>query len=499
MELEQTRGYWLRRSADALRPPIPRPHDMSHPRRPSSRRALTRALQLAREAVLLDSTNEDPEAAVQAYARSVALLNEVMDRVQRGEDSTESRRTHRRRSVAAQEEEVRRLQSIHDTYADRMNILSIIYSIPPAPYLSLRSLPPASMPPDDPLPAPPLPPLSEELQDNDDDDDIPLHTPTNWRASSHPLPPIPSPTDNTPRTSLHLAHPPSSPRGPCKPSAPPAPPPAPIINPSTSHGTISQRRIKSIDPPHDGRFRSFSQPNRRPSTSSSIDLPPHPPLPSSLNSRRPIKLTQSPDAGSPSIPSLTPQLLHTPSAPFVPIPQGQSTDPLRKPYYMMNLLATSMSSPTGGHITRRLHVPNEVWSIGGVKLPNVPEKIRALQFLLAALAELQMASSEVFGAGNVSSGMAMGIGSIGPKEANAWVFKLEDFSNVCDNVVNDFGKKIGVGEGFVLKKTTWGDKLSRRFEKFANGKKYGVSVFLHTQLVANLPSASTPQLHTCPL
>jgi len=110
-----------------------------------------------------------------------------------------------------------------------------------------------------------------------------------------------------------------------------------------------------------------------------------------------------------------------------------------------------------------------------------------------------MASSEVFGAGNVSSGMAMGIGSIGPKEANAWVFKLEDFSNVCDNVVNDFGKKIGVGEGFVLKKTTWGDKLSRRFEKFANGKKYGVSLFLHTQLVANLPSASTPQLHTCPL
>lgn len=137
---------------------------------------------------------------------------------------------------------------------------------------------------------------------------------------------------------------------------------------------------------------------------------------------------------------------------------------------MMNLLAISMSSPTGGHITRRLHVPNEVWSIGGVKLPNVPEKIRALRFLLAALVELQMASSEVFGAGNVSSGMAMGIGSIGPKEASAWVFKLEDFSNVCDNVVNDFGKKIGVGESFVLKKTTWGDKLSRRFEKFANGK-----------------------------
>ncbi len=110
------------------------------PHRPSSRRALTRALQLARDAVQLDSANEDPQAAVQAYARSVTLLNEVMERVRRGEDSTESRRSHRRRSVAAQEEEVRRLQNIHDTYADRMNILSIIYSIPPVPYSSNNSL-----------------------------------------------------------------------------------------------------------------------------------------------------------------------------------------------------------------------------------------------------------------------------------------------------------------------------------------------------------------------
>lgn len=79
--------------------------------RPSSRRALTRALALAREAVQLDSTNDNPEAAVQAYARSVALLSEVMDRVRRGEDSTDGRR-RRRRSVAAQEDEIRRLQSI---------------------------------------------------------------------------------------------------------------------------------------------------------------------------------------------------------------------------------------------------------------------------------------------------------------------------------------------------------------------------------------------------
>jgi hypothetical protein len=88
------------------------PHTSSESR-PSSRRALTRALELAREAVQLDATNDDPHAAVIAYGRSVALLSEVMERVRRGEDSTEGRRKNgRRRSVVAQEEEVRRLQAI---------------------------------------------------------------------------------------------------------------------------------------------------------------------------------------------------------------------------------------------------------------------------------------------------------------------------------------------------------------------------------------------------
>lgn len=83
-------------------------------RPPSSRRALTRALELAREAVQLDATNDHPEEAVAAYGRSVALLSEVMERVRRGEtsDVTGRRKNGRRRSVVAQEEEVRRLQSI---------------------------------------------------------------------------------------------------------------------------------------------------------------------------------------------------------------------------------------------------------------------------------------------------------------------------------------------------------------------------------------------------
>lgn len=94
-----------------LSPPEPRSPTTQN--RPSSRRALTRALELAKEAVRLDSTNDNPHGAIAAYAQSVALLSEVMERVKRGEDSGESRRRNgRRRSIVAQEEEVKRLKSI---------------------------------------------------------------------------------------------------------------------------------------------------------------------------------------------------------------------------------------------------------------------------------------------------------------------------------------------------------------------------------------------------
>lgn len=715
-----------------LSPPESRPTNES---RPSSRRALTRALELAREAVMLDSTNDNPHAAVAAYGQSVALLSEVMERVRRGEDSTEShrKRNGRRRSVVAQEEEVRRLKSIvsddfmrlifcsahigyyrcyqHDTYADRMNILSLIYSIPPIPHstsalysamtISSESMQPPSpstsaspssestdtipsssythhhdqedprdfmdqyaghdrdreatesigsamfvsmsgttaagnilntaanstphpyaiasqydgydvpqtvvTPPTNPppvsnrlsitarrarasssLPPPPPPPLNsppaapstaesspepslqiprhlesgrprgsstsghsrsgsgsrlaaleEEYEKGDDDfaedflqteseDDLQVDpqqyvvTPRNPKHDSHPLPPIPSPS----------SFPGSSPGTPRKPSPSPgssftprprgqsqlsnrsevsipssAQLPVNLINSSTNQGTIFQRRktsappsLRSSSPTEStasvgsvpksivsslpastatslgiGRTRSTSQPGRRPSLVGGGISPPdqRPPLPATaggLNSNGirktsfPSKLNPNPQAlvqtdlyplNSASLIPPPPVLAgNLPTMPTSPLPPAPPTDPQRKPYHMMNLLRNTMTSQTGGYVTRRLHVPQEVWSQGGAKLTNVLEKVRVVGILCSALEDLQVASSEHFGAGNVSSGLALGIGSVGRKEGEAWIAKLEEFSSICDSVVANFGKKLGVGEGFVLKKNT---------------------------------------------
>lgn len=303
----------------------------------------------------------------------------------------------------------------------------------------------------------------------------------------------------------------------------------PIINQSINQGTIHQRRTKSSAPPASrssspadstvsagsipgpkptssslpgasplgsatGRSRSSSQPGRRPSLiGSSISPDQRPPLPGNVGNGTGSRKTSIPSKFHPppqlskltvqtDLPSsvgntpfslVPPAVLsgNLPTTPISTLPPPAPNDPLLKPYHLMNLLRDTMTSATGGYITRRLHVPHEVWSQGGAKLSNLVEKVHVVAILSSALEDLQVTSSEYFGAGNVSSGLAMGIGSIGRKEADAWLSKLDEFSSVCDGVVTKFGKKLGVGEGFVLKKTTWGDKLTRRFDKFTNGKK----------------------------
>lgn len=654
-------------------------------RQPSSRSALTRALELARHAVHLDTTNDNPAAAVEAYAQSVSLLSQVMERVRRGEDGAK-----RTRSPEAQEEEVRRLQNIHDTYADRMNILSIIYSIPATPYTSLAYaatatstssasnsssssitllqttsqshhvsslpyysdgrigdhdidsgeimrqamfpiddvppgpahhpyanqydtserntsktqsrfsisasrrragsyLPPAAPPPAESLPPAPVsanidskdpPPEFQQghkrngsgrllrLDEKDEgspegqvpfsretsDSETTVRPPRKPQHDSLLLPHLHSPEANRNEEIGILRNPPKkSPPSPKQLNAPRSrassqlrnrsnTPPHLQINLSPKEGAIYLRRaqtsapssVRSASPieshsPYSGRpaatslpgstiaitatgrIRSSSQPGRKPSGQMSLSDQ-RPPLPSSVPQSGAVRKVSIPSKLNPnaqSSTSLTVQteilsptgsgsVLHTPgfsnafvTTPTSPFPPAPPTDPLRKPYHMMNLLQITMTSATGGYLTPRLHIPFEVWSQGGAKLNNVSEKVRVVAIISSALEDLQSNSAEYFGAGNVGSGMAMGIGSVGRKEAEAWVAKLEDFSAVCDGIEANFSKKLGIGEGLLPKKNAL-TGLAKRIDKFTNGKNLDSptayvqglkSLFQHAQLL----------------
>jgi hypothetical protein len=143
------------------------------------------------------------------------------------------------------------------------------------------------------------------------------------------------------------------------------------------------------------------------------------------------------------------QLGTVPPTPSSPLPTPAPAEALRKPYHMMQLLHATMTARSGGYITRRLHVPHEVWSQGGVRLAALPEKARALEIVTLALEDLRAVSRASFGMLGVAPVEAPTRGQVAE-----WAAKLEDFVGSCDGVVAAFGKKLGLGESVIAKKST---------------------------------------------
>jgi len=128
-----------------------------------------------------------------------------------------------------------------------------------------------------------------------------------------------------------------------------------------------------------------------------------------------------------------------------------------------------MTSKSGGYITRRLHVPHEVWSQGGAKLLNLPEKVRVVEVLCSALEEVLNASNEL----TSGTGVIDATSSCSMTDVERWLSKLDEWNGVCESIVGSIGKKLGVGEGFGAKKsggvTSW-SKFAHSFNRMTNGK-----------------------------
>lgn len=209
-----------------------------------------------------------------------------------------------------------------------------------------------------------------------------------------------------------------------------------------------------------GRSRSSSQPSwpLMGSNSSLSEFGVRPPGPSAQN----FPNTQGTLPRKPSFPSRFNPIVQASGAPVnlphanpssylpsSPLPSASPIDPLRKPYHLMSLLRVTMTNKSGGYITRRLHVPHEVWSQGGAKLLNLPEKVRVVEVLCSALEEVQNASNEVASSGSVNGTTSAG----GRKDLERWLARLDEWNGACEGVVGSVGKKLGVGEGFGAKKS----------------------------------------------
>ncbi|KAF8334004.1 uncharacterized protein EI90DRAFT_3050620 [Cantharellus anzutake] len=280
------------------------------------------------------------------------------------------------------------------------------------------------------------------------------------------------------------------------PGAPSPPPPLPT---PTSNTSVIPPRLAEALPPTTaaslgipGRLRAVSQPGRRPSQTGaplSLALGTAPPESASLAAKQSAAPRSASDIRTLprkiSIPHSLAQVrtatntgfgLHSTQAAGThtqaivqvaasqPPPPSPPVDPLRRPFHLMSLLLTSMSSKQGGFLTRKLYVPHDVWSQGGAKLNNLPEKGKCVEALNTALEEVVTGSGEFFrGAGRSS--------------AERWLKCLEEFSTVCEGVLSSVGKKLGVGEGIVSARkgsgvTSWSGKFSRTLDRMTNNKSF---------------------------
>ena len=229
-----------------------------------------------------------------------------------------------------------------------------------------------------------------------------------------------------------------------------------------------------------GRSRAVSNPGRRPANLGITEQPARPPIPmpplsAGLKRHFPGRFTPLMQTiSSPVVPNVYHPLTGdapTAGKPLSPPAPAPPREAVLRPYYLMSLLRKSMVDRTGGFVTPKLHVPNEVWTQGGAKLHNHADKMKALDILAIALDELSTASVEFCGAGGVN-GLS---GALGRNEAERWASKLEDFDRSLSQVGEMYGKKLGVGEGFVAKKTggmaALTGKFTRGLDRMTTGKK----------------------------
>ncbi|KAG8760759.1 hypothetical protein FRC14_002055 [Serendipita sp. 396] len=314
------------------------------------------------------------------------------------------------------------------------------------------------------------------------------------------------------------------------------------ISANTSTGTISQRRIKNAttgssvpSPPANagsvvnkltsailpastatslgltGRNRAASNPGKRPGSTSNIHFngttepqtarPPMPPPPMSAGPRRQFANFKYQSFGMPSpggstnnsTSSLVPTNAGTP-IPGVSIAGVPASSPplpppnlsVLRPYYLISLLRRSITDRSGGYVTPRLHIPHEVWTQGSAKLTNIAEKTKVIDLLLTAMDELSTASIEFCGSSS-SIAASTGGGKGDKKQGDRWAEKLEDFDRTFIQVGETFGKKLGLGGGFVMRKSigmaAFGSKLMDRIDKIAtSGKSYDSPMTYSNQL-----------------
>jgi len=99
---------------------------------------------------------------------------------------------------------------------------------------------------------------------------------------------------------------------------------------------------------------------------------------------------------------------------------------LLRPFWLMRVMATTLTHPKGGYLTTSLFVPREVWHTRNVKLKSIEDKIAGCDLLTAALGRLA---------------------GVDTYDADAVMDALQGFEETMERVQTSLAKKLGSDVG----------------------------------------------------
>ncbi|KAF2147295.1 uncharacterized protein K452DRAFT_304157 [Aplosporella prunicola CBS 121167] len=124
------------------------------------------------------------------------------------------------------------------------------------------------------------------------------------------------------------------------------------------------------------------------------------------------------DIHSPHSPGSPNPLAINAPIPLEPCPEGY----LLRPFWLMRCFYQTLAHPRGGYLSTKLFVPRDMWSVKGVKIKNLEEKISNCDLLTAAL--LKLSSVDTF-------------------DADAVLEEMQALEAVLDQVQTNLVKKLG--------------------------------------------------------
>lgn len=115
------------------------------------------------------------------------------------------------------------------------------------------------------------------------------------------------------------------------------------------------------------------------------------------------------------------------------------SEPTSKPFWLMRCLYQTIAHPRGGYISTRLFVPRDVWSIKGVKIKAIDDKISACDLVTAALQKLAEVKQD---------------------QINSIFEEMQALEGVLDRAQTMLSKKLGNEVGSAGAKALYGENLT---------------------------------------